>query len=243
MAEARDRRVRAEDIAEVYIRRRRSLVSNPDSVDQILAFVDQLDESTPPRTALRWRTTPMVGTSSRVIRRFNAFGSPRNIRGRSFRGVQASGRENVVPGGSRGRARGGTLPTWYPRRPLQDITSIVRAIERRRARTGEDEGQSSQSRIPFSTAHFEHDTSLITPEASSSRKPSSPTVLEVPKILLDITNDNKEDSEFLTPQKKLLNSIDSVEKVVMEELNKQKRTPSARKAERKKKVKTLMSMR
>ncbi|KAG9151009.1 hypothetical protein Leryth_003133 [Lithospermum erythrorhizon] len=131
----------------------------------------------------------------------------------------------------------GVVPLMFLCNPFYE------AIERRRARTGEDEGQSSQSRIPFSSAHFEHDTSLITPEASSSRKPSSPTVLEVPKILLDITNDNKEDSEFLTPQKKLLNSIDSVEKVVMEELNKQKRTPSARKAERKKKVKTLMSMR
>ncbi|KAJ0042305.1 hypothetical protein Pint_18638 [Pistacia integerrima] len=46
--------------------------------------------------------------------------------------------------------------------------------------------------------------------------------------------------ESLTPQKKLLNSI---VKSIMEELGKLKRTPSARKAEREKRVGTLMSMR
>ncbi|GAA0139150.1 hypothetical protein Leryth_017810 [Lithospermum erythrorhizon] len=103
----------------------------------------------------------------------------------------------MFPGGNRGRASGSILHSWYPRRPLQDITSVVRAIERRRARVGEDEGQSRGS-------HFH------------------PQFLKVTKILLDITNENKEESEFLMPQKKLLNSIDTVEKMVMEELNKLK---------------------
>ena len=44
------------------------------------------------------------------------------------------------------------------------------------------------------------------------------------KILLNVTNQNAEESELLTPQKKLLNSIDTVEKAVMEELQKIKRT-------------------
>lgn len=65
----------------------------------------------------------------------------------------------------------------------------------------------------------------------------------VPKILLDITKQNDNDSECLTPQRMLLNNIEVVEKVVLEELKKAKRTPSARKAEREKKVRTLMSMR
>ncbi len=43
--------------------------------------------------------------------------------------------------------------------------------------------------------------------------------------------------------KKLLNSIDTVEKAVMEELEKLKKTPIAKKAERQYKVRTLMSMR
>ncbi|KAJ0566690.1 hypothetical protein HanIR_Chr06g0276431 [Helianthus annuus] len=48
---------------------------------------------------------------------------------------------------------------------------------------------------------------------------------------------------LLTPQRRLLNSIEIVEKVVMEELKRLKRTPAAEKAEREKKVRTLMSMR
>ena len=44
------------------------------------------------------------------------------------------------------------------------------------------------------------------------------------KILLGVANQKAEESEFLTPQKKLLNSIDAVEKAVMEELQKMKRT-------------------
>lgn len=75
-----------------------------------------------------------------------------------------------------------------------------------------------------------------------STKCSSPVTGKFPKILLDITYKNDEDSS-LTPEKKLLIIIDSVEKVVMEELRKMKRTPSAKKAEREKRVRTLMSMR
>ncbi|KAJ1408692.1 hypothetical protein SESBI_23313 [Sesbania bispinosa] len=67
---------------------------------------------------------------------------------------------------------------------------------------------------------------------------------QVPKILLDIGSLLEEGkSGLLTPQKKLLNSIDKVEKVVREELQKLRRTPSANKAEREKRVRTIMSMR
>nr|GLL33705.1 protein POLYCHOME-like [Ipomoea trifida] len=60
-----------------------------------------------------------------------------------------------------------------------------------------------------------------------------PSVDKLPKIL------NVQDWEFLTPEKKLiLNSIDTVGRVFKEELQ---RTPSAKKAEKEKKVKTLMS--
>ncbi|KAM0008085.1 hypothetical protein Hdeb2414_s0122g00803641 [Helianthus debilis subsp. tardiflorus] len=51
------------------------------------------------------------------------------------------------------------------------------------------------------------------------------------------------EGEGETPQKRLLKSMEIVEKVVMEELNRLKRTAAAEKAEREKKVRTLMSMR
>ncbi|TXG46364.1 hypothetical protein EZV62_028136 [Acer yangbiense] len=135
-----------------------------------------------------------------------------------------------------------------------EVPKCPRAIESRRARLGEVEGQQMDrptfqdqrevdSSIPQSSDRPEHDVSLMTLHpASSIKHPPSP-VGKVSKILLNITNQAGEGSEFLTPQKKLLNSIDKVEKVVMEELNKLKRTPTAKRAEREKRVRTLMSMR
>ncbi|KAL8146551.1 hypothetical protein AgCh_004326 [Apium graveolens] len=70
-----------------------------------------------------------------------------------------------------------------------------------------------------------------------------PTVGKVPKILLGITKQSDGPSDSLTPEKKLLNSIEKVEKVVTQELNRLKRTPAAKRAERERKVRTLMSMR
>ncbi|KAG2332263.1 hypothetical protein Bca52824_003443 [Brassica carinata] len=67
-----------------------------------------------------------------------------------------------------------------------------------------------------------------------------PSTAKVQQMLLDIT---RGEEEALTPQKNLLNSIDKVEKVMMEEIDKMKSTPSAKRAEREMRVRTLMSMR
>ncbi|XP_027351083.1 protein POLYCHOME [Abrus precatorius] len=160
----------------------------------------------------------------------------------------APGRENtplVTP--RRGRGRGSVLPSWYPRTPLRDITVLSRAIERRRARLGENEGQQigDSDQVlpdPFSASQIERDSSALSPN-SVGVKLRTPAGSKVPKIILDIDNLPEGESEILTPQKKLLNSIDKVEKGFREELQKLKRTPSAKKAEREKRVKTLMSMR
>ncbi|KAL4304818.1 hypothetical protein AHAS_Ahas16G0016300 [Arachis hypogaea] len=163
-----------------------------------------------------------------------------------------SGGRRVV-GRGRGRGRGSSsrsvLPSWYPRTPLRDISSVVRAIERRRARLGEIDGQ--QTGNPFPADQLFPDPSVssdnaqlseITPKPASGVKLRTPSG-KVPKILLDIANQTEGEQSELTPQMKLLNSIDSVEKVVKEELQRLKRTPSAKKAEREKRVRTLMSMR
>lgn len=191
------------------------------------------------------------------------FGTPRrggNGRGRNLYGTPPSTRENSTMGRPRrGRGRGRRvntpLPHWYPRAPLRDVTTIVRAIERRRARLSGLEGPETESTTPqaqtavddteaTSSAPLEHDNSLITP-IPTIRKKTGPTVsAAIPKILLDVSNKTTEgEADTLTPQKKLLNSIDTVEKVVMEELNKLRRTPRAKKEEREKRVRTLMSMR
>ncbi|KAG2244013.1 hypothetical protein Bca52824_094148 [Brassica carinata] len=129
----------------------------------------------------------------------------------------------------RARASASVLPSWYPRTPLRDVSSVVRAIERRRARMGETENPTPQQLGVLD------DDSLV-------QRPWPPSTAKVHQILLDITRESSAE-EALTPQKKLLNSIDKVEKVVMEEIQKMKSTPSAKRAEREKRVRTLMSMR
>ncbi|KAK6151278.1 hypothetical protein DH2020_013913 [Rehmannia glutinosa] len=111
------------------------------------------------------------------------------------------------------------------------------AIERRRKR-----GEDIQTDGP--SVRTSGDISIISPYPTIKTRRCPPTIGKVPKILLGITHHNDgEDSDCLTPQKKLLNNIDMVEKVVMEELNKLRRTPLAKREEQKKRVRTLMSMR
>lgn len=186
------------------------------------------------------------------------FGTPRTVYRRGTRS------QNTPPSGnSFRRGRGGrsgqqsVLPSWYPRTSLGDVTHVVQAIERRRVRLGDGAGRFLGSPTPIrihhqpaahdpspSDAQLEHEVSLVTPKPKLASKTYKPSTLgKVPKILADIANQGGEETEFLTPQKKLLNSLDIVEKVVMEELHRLKRTPSAKRAEREKRVRTLMSMR
>lgn len=267
MPEARDRLARPNNgVAEIYRLRRTS-------VDSLGILPDDGDnEGSINRTPFRWGATPLTGdTSGQPMG-----GAPtRTITGATTRGG-ATGRglfgtpgtvyrrgsrnQNTPPSGStvrrgRGRRPGSqsVLPSWYPRTPLGDITHVVRAVERRRARLVDGEGRILGSPTPItndhqhavhdpspSGAHLEHELSLVTPNPKLASKTFKPPAL---KILADIANQGDADSEFLTPQKKLLNSIDIVEKVVMEELHRLKRTPTAKKAEREKRVRTLMSMR
>ncbi|XWS59211.1 hypothetical protein CRYUN_Cryun08bG0102000 [Craigia yunnanensis] len=255
MAESRDRIMRAVDIAEVFSRRR----SGPFGI--LSDEAQELFGSPVQQTVTRRPMGVGVTTSTargEGLRRGSSFGTPRSgiRRSRNLYRSAAPGRENAPVtaspmGRGRGRASGSVLPSWYPRTPLRDITAVVRAIERRRARLGDGEGLIVESPISqdervlnsnsSSGAQLEHNFS--TPASTARLNPCPPSVRNVSKILLNVANQNAEESELLTPQKKLFNSIDTVEKAVMEELQKMKRTPSAKKAERQKKVRTLMSMR
>ncbi|KZV36384.1 hypothetical protein F511_03825 [Dorcoceras hygrometricum] len=274
MPEARDRLSREDDVVATYSRRRNSNISNRISSGRgdSLLFVLQEDaeEGQRAETPFRWRGTAMTGTMAEASgggggggggRGRGTVGSPRIGRGGYFLRSPASvfGRENLSPmiGSGRGRYRGrgrAVLPSWYPRKPLRDITAVARAIERRRAHRGEGEGLLTESPIlqdqivhdpsvSTSGAQLEHDISMTSPHPTVGIKHCPPTIGKVPKILLDITKQSSEETACLTPQRKLLNSIDNVEKVVMDELRKLKRTPTAKKVEREKRVRTLMSMR
>ncbi|KAH6772109.1 hypothetical protein C2S51_010513 [Perilla frutescens var. frutescens] len=283
MPESRDRLSREDSIIASYSQRRISRTGNRNIGSGIsIPFVledDNEEGQAATRTPFRWRNTTMAGNPGSIggavaaprIRPFTGHGNLSPVvgsgrsRGAAFgtprlrRIAPLMGPENLSPvvgsgrGGGRGRG-GGVLPTWYPRRPLNDITAVVRAIERRRERGGDGEGLQTQSPlIQDRTSHDhsvstpgafpEHKTAMVSEGLSFSNRRCPPSIGKVPKILLNVTHHNKGDTACLTPQKQLLNSIDTIEKVVMEELRKLKRTPSAKKAEREKRVRTLMSMR
>ncbi|KAL2464702.1 Protein POLYCHOME [Forsythia ovata] len=274
MPEARDRLSRAEHSIATYRPRLRSITlgGNAGRVDTVFFVSEDEPESAQGiGTPFRWRDTMMTGArgtmgvpaaSPGITRRSGGgrgvvgrgnLGTPRIGRGWNVNASRV-GQENRSPpvGSGQGRGSGSVLPSWYPRTPLRDITSVVRAIERR-SRLREGEGLQTGSPIlqdqpvhyPFLStpgAPLKHNISMISPNPTIGTSCSA-SIGKVPKLLLDIANKKDEDSGCLTPQKMLLNSIDKVEKVVMEELRKLKRTPSARKAEREKRVRTLMSMR
>lgn len=261
MPETRDRLSRQDGDMTTYISRRRIVGGGNRNSEVIIMENDVEDQAT--GTPFRWRGAPMVGTPGPigVARPRGALGSSRMGRSPNFGRSSALGRENISPVLGSARGRGGPrgrgsliLPAWYPRKPLRDITAVVRAIERRRARREEGEGLETERPIlqdqtvrdpsvSTSVAQLEQDLSVTTPFPTIGIRRCPPTIGKVPKILLNITNQSDEDSACLTPQKKLLNNIETVERVVMEELHKLKRTPSAKKDERQKRVKTLMSMR
>lgn len=253
MPEARDRLSRPVDVAAIFSRRRSNggvLVDEPES--GLNLFGSPVGPQTTTTTGARTQTGfgATRGGGGGGLGRVG-FGTPR---------TGNWNRENTPIGTARrgrGRGRSSLLPSWYPRTPLRDITVIVRAIERRRAALREIDGLEVGSPTPqelrvlapspsVSVAPLEHNLSTTTPLSSVRCKPcplSVRSVGKVPKILHGIANQTTAESDCLTPQKKLLNSIDTVEKVVMEELHKLKRTPTAKKAEREKRVRTLMSMR
>ncbi|KAE8671690.1 ras-related protein RABA4d-like [Hibiscus syriacus] len=245
MAESRDRLVRTVDLAEVFARRH----VGPSGI---------LSDEAVEILGVTRRPTGVAGATVLTargggFRRGNSFGTPRfSVR----RGRNRRENTPATPsplGRGRGGGSGTMLPSWYPRTPLHDITAVARAIERRRAGLGDGEGLLLETPVPSnetilgsnisSVAQLERNFS--TPASTSRSKPRPPTIKSMSKILLNVTNKKGEESEegLLTPQKKLLNSIETVEKAVMEECRKMKRTPSARKAERQHKVRTLMSMR
>lgn len=176
---------------------------------------------------------------------------------RNFQRFPPVGRENRTPvrhGGTaiRGRGAGSVLPHWHPRTPLRDITGIVRAIERRREEVQVDQATERPPEVATNAPsgfdpQLEHlEVGASTPLPTLLMKPQlSPTTQAMKfKIVDRITlNEKWEDADFMTPEKKLLDSIEKVREVWLKEQRKFERTPAAKKAEREKKVRVLLSMR
>uniref|UniRef100_A0A1J3JMM7 Protein POLYCHOME n=1 Tax=Noccaea caerulescens TaxID=107243 RepID=A0A1J3JMM7_NOCCA len=256
MPEARDRIERPVDYSAAFLSRRSNGILLDEPAATNLNLFGSPVQRLPSESAIG-QGSMMMGRGGLVRGNFGIRRTGGGRRGQTqFRTPQ--GRENVSLGvARRGRARASNsvLPSWYPRTPLRDVSAVVRAIERRRARMGEGVGRDIETPtpqqlgvldtlVPLSGAQLEHNYSMVTPGPSVGfKRPWPPSAAKVHQILLDITRENSGEEDALTPQKKLLNSIDKVEKVVMEEIQKMKSTPSAKRAEREKRVRTLMSMR
>lgn len=143
MSEARDRLSRAENVAAVYARWRRAINGSGDGGNRIRVRIEDPEEvrtTTPFRWGETAMTGPRLGTqASRGVGRGRPGGTPRIWRQRHMLRSPRSvtGRENISPavrsvrGRERGRGRGRaatSLPSWYPRTPLQDITAITRVM-------------------------------------------------------------------------------------------------------------------
>ncbi|KAL9258988.1 POLYCHOME-like protein [Drosera capensis] len=231
MPESRNRLPRPIDISSML----------PNAARRVHLMVDE------PGLSLGLLGTPVQGTTQlspgasrgTPLRRGN--GSPAAGRGsrRSPLARGSWGRRTVYRGG-RGRGRARTvLPSWYPRRPLGDITPIVRAIESRRAQSN-----SEATVIPDQhTAPEQHDINLITPQPARTKVDPEPSSMSpIWNILAKIEGENGK-LDGPTPQKKLLNSIDKVTDLWFEEQRRMESMPAAKRVDRAKKLKMLMSMR
>lgn len=149
MPEGRDRLSRAEDVAAAYVRWRRAINESGNGGTGIRIRTDEPEEVRT-TTPFRWGAMEMTGTGSELRASATPVASSGGLgRGRLERsryGRQRHllrspgslmGRENASPavlsvrgrGRGRGRGRAGNvLPSWYPRTPLQDITSITRVM-------------------------------------------------------------------------------------------------------------------
>ncbi|KAJ1279747.1 hypothetical protein BS78_04G179100 [Paspalum vaginatum] len=170
----------------------------------------------------------------------------------------SSNKENVPPEGALRAApkRTSPLPDWYPRTPLRDITSIVKALERRSRLSNAAAQQqiqwtedASQSVDPITQVQAEQGVptteeaqavaSPVTPLADGKLKtPSSPS-----DCSLQATSSKPNDPVLADlMEKKLSSSIQQIEKMVRRNL---KRTPKAAHQPSKRDVqrRILMSMR
>ncbi|CAN7012427.1 unnamed protein product [Brassica oleracea var. botrytis] len=95
----------------------------------------------------------------------------------------------------------------------------------------------------------EHSSVMVTPAPAVGLKRSGPaSTVSLRKRVHDYINKEiaageEEGAGFITPQKKLLNSIEMVEKIVTSEIKRMQSTPRAKREERETVVKHLVSLR
>ncbi|XP_058071431.1 protein POLYCHOME-like [Magnolia sinica] len=174
---------------------------------------------------------------------------PRDRQARNLFGSPSDNKENIPQESSssqrrRGRPRKSPLPSWYPRTPLRDITAVVHAIERRRARLRaaaelrrRNQESADSSPFPLLTSRSRQELSIseqIPPpiqdqdpllDISDSSLDLTDTIEKSPRpvehplgISPDINKTATYDLNPTTVEKKCQDSIDQIQRFVMESM-------------------------
>ncbi|KAK3154506.1 hypothetical protein QOZ80_2BG0191360 [Eleusine coracana subsp. coracana] len=156
----------------------------------------------------------------------------------------SNNKENMPPAGAMRAApkRRSPLPDWYPRTPLRDITSIVKALERRRSQL-EDAAAQQQLEDPSTSVQGELSVPQSTPQTQEilavdafspdSTQVANPTTLfaedkmkasSSPDCSLQTAPLKPNDPALVDLGKELSSSIEQIEKIASRNLMK---TPKA----------------
>lgn len=120
------------DHAALFARRRSASVgvSLEDQETDSSLFGSPIERVTTATTPATRGRMALGATRGGGLRR-GGFRTPRSVRDRIVYGSPSSGRENTHStrrGSVRGRRGSSVLPSYYPRTPLRDITSVVRVM-------------------------------------------------------------------------------------------------------------------
>ncbi|TVU06159.1 hypothetical protein EJB05_49358, partial [Eragrostis curvula] len=153
----------------------------------------------------------------------------------------SSNKENVPPAGAVRAApkERSPLPDWYPRIPLRDITSIVKALERRSRLEDAAAQQTQWTEDPTTTIQVEQNhTTNSNPTTSLAEGHLS---LHLIDCRLQIAPSKPNDPALADLEKQLSGSVEQIEKILIRNLKKAAKAaqPSKMTAQRR----TLMSTR
>ncbi|KAH0458350.1 hypothetical protein IEQ34_013665 [Dendrobium chrysotoxum] len=195
------------------------------------------------------------------IRRVDYSPTAMAVQGKARRFFPTNNKENIPYGWRRSPAarlrRSGRspLPDWYPRTPLRDITSIVKAYEKRRLRIQAAHTAAASSSVApdleITNPRSQESSSTASQPSMKLPMKSCPRITTEPPLQVDespptpapltpaLMTGHVDDGQTSETGSTLLNSIEQIEKAVKKNMIKMKKPESKRVTQ----LRNLMSMR
>ncbi|KAL0914770.1 hypothetical protein M5K25_015147 [Dendrobium thyrsiflorum] len=201
------------------------------------------------------------------IRRMDYSPTAMAVQGKVRRFFPTNNKENIPHGwrrspAARSRRPGRSpLPEWYPRTPLRDITSIVKAYEKRRLRiqaahTAAAASSSVAADLEITNPRSQESSSTASQPSMKLPMKSCPRITTEPPLQVDespqtpapltpapltpaLLTGHVDDGQTSETGSTLLNSIEQIEKAVKKNMVKMKKPESKRVTQ----LRNLMSMR